>query len=118
MRHRADAPRPRLFDAPELAQIVLDILFTLKIPGKLVSAALTALSLFTAACAYASEPPNQWFLFGLGLALLIVLFARVQAGVRHRLSELPSAAVGAMYVAMVRCTLDDAASGVACVLLR
>ncbi|KAA0165539.1 hypothetical protein FNF27_00503 [Cafeteria roenbergensis] len=81
--------------------IVLDILFTLKIPGKVVSAALTALSLFMAACAYATEAPYQWFLFALGLVFLIVLFARVQAGVRQRLSELPSAAVGAMYVAMV-----------------
>ncbi len=77
-------------------------MFTLKIPGKVVSAALTALSLFMAACAYATEAPYQWFLFALGLVFLIVLFARVQAGVRQRLSELPSAAVGAMYVAMVR----------------
>lgn len=83
------------------AQIVLDIMFTLKLPGKLLAAGITVLALFVATNAYAATPPYQWVLFTLGICLLGLLFERMQAGVRQRLAELPSTAVGPLYIAMV-----------------
>jgi len=77
-------------------------MFTLKIPGKLFAAGVTALALFVAANAYAADAPYQWVLFCIGLCLLALLFERLQAGVRGRLAELPRSAVSALYVAMVR----------------